>query len=266
MEARAAVELDWRDAAAYAPLLCADRSLFAWEWLRRDAGYRRAARHCASTGVPRRPAAAAFGLVRFEPPELAVPRARPLWRMDFHPQVLAVERGSVLGSSDAFELGRLREFVTFVVDGGRDHLLLSDGLRTIRLDAPRGTFADTPTCLRYRIEGLAAAGPLVLTLQRFLALCRSGGFSRLLHPPETRAKRWILVLRAWDAIRAGADQREIAEFLLAGAARAPRWRILEPSLRSRAQRLVRSARAYGAGAFRTFVSGAMDLREPNRGL
>jgi hypothetical protein len=27
---------EWHDAAAYAPLLEADHSLFAWEWLRRD--------------------------------------------------------------------------------------------------------------------------------------------------------------------------------------------------------------------------------------
>ena len=38
---------DWRDAAAYEPLLEADRSLIAWEWLRRDRGYREAAAHLA---------------------------------------------------------------------------------------------------------------------------------------------------------------------------------------------------------------------------
>jgi hypothetical protein len=36
VEAKGPSGFDWRDAAAYAPLLEADRSLFAWEWLRRD--------------------------------------------------------------------------------------------------------------------------------------------------------------------------------------------------------------------------------------
>ena len=36
---------------------------------------------------------AAFGLVAFEPPDLGVPHARPLWRGEVHPQVLGVEDG-----------------------------------------------------------------------------------------------------------------------------------------------------------------------------
>lgn len=256
MEARSASGFDWRDAAAYAPLLEADRSLFAWEWLRRDPYYRAAA-ECAgvlggSASCEDR-AAAAFGLVAFEWPDLSVPNARPLWRSDVHPHVLIVERVEATSSGDAFDLHRLEDLANLVAGPVGDHLLLCDGLRTVRLDGPCGSFSRAPASLRYRLEGLASAKPKLLTLRRFLSLCRTGDFVRPLHPPEARARRWILMLRAWDALAAGADQRDIAEVLLSRSAAEPRWRSREPSLRSQAQRLVRSARGFAAGQYRTLL-------------
>lgn len=243
---------DWRDAAAYAPLLGADRSLFAWEWLRRDPNYRAAAERGLSACGAGHEQPAAFGLVTFEPPGVGVPEARPMWRSDIHPQVLGVERGTG-APDDSFLLGRLRQFATLHPDSGTEHLLLSDGLRSIRLDAPLGTFNAETVRLRYRIEGIARAEPLVLTLRRFLALCRTGRFARSLHPREARARRWILMLRAWDALAAGADQRDIAEVLLSPSAADPRWRSRVPSLRSQAQRLVRTARGFAAGGYRSLL-------------
>jgi hypothetical protein len=58
-----------------------------------------------------------------------------------------------------------------------------------------------------------------------------------------------MMLRAWDALRSGAAQREIAEVLLSRSAGEPRWRVREPSVRLQAQRLVRSARAMAAGGY-----------------
>lgn len=245
MQAERAVQFDWRDGAAYAPLVGADRSLFAWEWLRRDPDYRVAADRAFSVcGGQRREdtAAAAFGLVGFEVPDLGVPHARPLWRSEVFPRVLAVERGVGGQARDMFSLGRWSNIATLLAGERAEHLLLSDGLSTLRLDGPPGLFSRGPACLRYRIEGLAAAESLVVTLRRFLALCRNGSFARSLHPGEPRARRWILMLRAWDALAEGASQREIAEVLLGGSAAEPRWRSREPSLRSRAQRLARCAR------------------------
>jgi hypothetical protein len=248
-------KIDWRDGAAYAPLLGADRSLFAWEWLRRDPDYRAAAQHSRDGrgGPVGHQAAAAFGLVAFEAPDLAVPRARPLWRAGIDSRVLAVERASGT-PEDSFLLDRLRRFATLLVDGEGEHLLLSDGLRTIRLDAPEATFGCGPVCLRYRIVGLARAEPLVVTLRRLLALCRTRRFARSLHPLEVRAGRWVLMLRAWDGLVAGADQRDIAAVLLSRSAQDDRWRSRVPSLRARAQRLVKSARLTAGGGYRRLLA------------
>jgi hypothetical protein len=86
-----------------------------------------------------------------------------------------------------------------------------------------------------------------------LSLYRNRRFSRSLHAREARARRWILALRAWDALVAGADQREVAQHLLSRSAGDPRWRSREPSVRSQAQRLVRSARAFANGGYRALL-------------
>lgn len=245
--------IDWRDARAYAQLHAADRSLFAWEWLRRDVRYRAAAAAAhGGTGADAR--AAAFGLVAFEPPQRAVPAARPLWTSAVNPQVLAVCAGRGRNAGDRFDAARLGGLVTLVAGAACDHLLLSDGLRALRLDAPAGTFTAGPAALRYLIEGIVAAEPPLRTLRRFLALCRTGGFACSLHRAERRAQRWILILRARDAIAAGAPQREIADVLLSRRASGPHWRSSDPSLRAQAQRLVRAARCFAAGSYLTLLS------------
>jgi hypothetical protein len=247
---------EWRDAAAYAPLLDAERSLIAWEWLRRDPGYRAAAQTAIerdARGVAALPCPAEFGLVRFEPPNLGVPYARPLWRDDADAHVLGVERARD-GAEDSFELDAFRGLATLVTDGSAEHLLLSDGFRSVRLDAAPGVFSAGAVRLRYRIEGLASAEPALLTLRRLLALCRTGRFARSLHPQESKARRWILMLRAWDALADGADQRLIARELFSRSAGEPSWRIREPSVRSRAQRLVRSARWLGNCGYRALLN------------
>lgn len=243
---------DWKDAAAYAPLLAADRSIFAWEWLRRDPAYRAAAEHALEgigqiddrSATPER-----WGLHSFEPPDLPAPLARPVWNADIHSHILEVEAGRPTEASDSIDVARFGGGARLVTSDAREHLLISDGLRAIRLDVLAGTLAGGPARLRYRFSGLATAEQPLLTLRRLLALWRTGRFSRSLHPPEARAPRWLLMLRAHDGVVAGADQREIAAELLSREAGEPRWRSGSPSLRSQVQRLVRGARRMAAGGY-----------------
>lgn len=131
----------------------------------------------------------------------------------------------------------------------REHLLISDGLRAIRIDVLAGTIGGGSAALRYRLEGLASAERPVLTLRRLLALWRTGRFCRSLHPDEARAKRWLLMLRAHDALTAGANQRDIAAVLLSAEAGQPRWRSRSPSLRAQTQRLVRGTRRMASAGY-----------------
>lgn len=245
---------DWRDAAAYAPLLQADRSVFAWEWLRRDPGYRAAAeRALRRTSAVRRHdlrEASRWGLHAFESPDLRAPAARPVWRANVYPYVLEADAVPADEACDSFELVRLREVSTTVIDrGGEEHLLISDGLHALRIDVLSGSLKEGPVRLRYRLAGFACAERPLLTLRRLLALWRTGRFSKALHPIETRAGRFVLMLRAWDADASGATQREIAAELLSAEAGEARWRVSAPTVRSRVQRLVRNARAMAAGGY-----------------
>ncbi|MGE5564294.1 MAG: DNA -binding domain-containing protein [Bacillota bacterium] len=252
MDAKRIVGQDWRDAGAYAPLLEADRPLFAWEWLRRDPRYAEAA--AVSEANPAYSGGAArFGLLSFEDPALSVPHARPLWGARADPYVLAVGLRGDREPGDRFDARRFGALATIAADEREDHLLLSDGLRAVRLDGPAGAFKAGPRCLAYRLHGIAAAQRPLLTLRRFLALCRRGRFSRLLHRREPRARRWILMLRAYDALSCGATQRDIAEQLFSRSAGAPRWRSREASVRSQAQRLVRSVREFSSGGYRKLL-------------
>lgn len=242
---------DWKDAAAYAPLLEADRSIFAWEWLRRDRGYRAAALAERPSAAGSWPAPERWGLHAFEDPRLAAPDARPLWRAAVHAPVLTALGAGPGPASDAFDLARFAAMATILNDRqGREHLLVSDGLRTIRLDMLAGTVTGGPVQLRYLLTGFEAAERPLMTLRRLLALQRTGRFSCSLHRPESRARRWILMLRAYDALAAGAGQREIAAALLNRAAGERRWRSDAPSLRSQVQRLVRGARRMASGGYR----------------
>lgn len=239
---------DWRDGQAYAPLLAADRSLHAWEWLRRDQAYRTAASEALDRGAGNR--AERWGLHRIESPSRGVPDARPLWRAERHAAVLVAVAGGRAAAADAFDLGRFSDLSVMVRSPhGAEHLLLSDGKRTLRLDVQAGSILEGPVELRYLLAGFASAEAPLLTLRRLLALQRTGSFARSLHPRETRARRWILILRAFDALAAGASQRDIAEALLSREAAGPLWRSRVSSVRSQAQRLVRGARHVAGGGY-----------------
>jgi hypothetical protein len=251
---------DWRDAAGYAPLLKADRSVFAWEWLRRDPGYRAAAERAigkvSASATGELADAARWGLHAFEAPSFGAPAARPVWRAEIHPHVLEVDAAPAAEACDMFELARLSGMTTLITAAGqREHLLISDGLRTIRLDALSGSLRHGPVRLRYRLAGLGSVERPLLTLRRLLALWRTGRFAAGLHPVEARASRFVLMLRAWDALASGATQREIAAELLSVEAGEARWRVSAPTVRSRVQRLVRNARAMAAGEYVSLLKG-----------
>lgn len=247
---------DWKDGSAYQLLLQAERSAFAWEWLRRQADYRAAvleligSRAGSESAVPaNEPSAHRWGLHRFEDPDLPVPLAKPMWCTSVFRYVLGAAAEPSTGDEDAFILDRFAHLATTVRTRDGESLLLSDGLHSVRLDLRGASLEQGPVRLRYDLEGFVALDAPLLVVRRLRALVAARRFSRSLHPLERKAGRFILVLRTFDALQAGASQREIAaELLSAGAAR-ERWRVEAPSLRSQVQRLVREARTMACGRY-----------------
>ena len=248
---------DWKRSGAYAPLAAVEASAIAWEWLRRDPRYREeaaAAVHAGRVGegVGSDPPAARWGLHRFEPADRATPTARPVWTSGALADVLEVRAEAGIDPANAFDPAAMANLATTVRSAWGDHILLSNGARSVRLDV-EGGLPPGPVRLCYLLSGLAAAERKLLVLRRFLALCRRGRFSGMLHSPVARAGRHVLLLRTWDALAAGASQREIACELVSRSAAAPRWRLETSSARLAAQRLVRDARRLGGGEWRRLL-------------
>jgi hypothetical protein len=143
--------------------------------------------------------------------------------------------------------------------GGRERLLLRDGLRMLRLDVDQGTLTEGPVRLRYKLEGLAELDHRLLTLRRLVALRRLGRLPAALYPLEGRAARWILLLRTLDGLAAGASQRELAVGLFATGGTQSEWRQRSDYLRLRVQRLVRTATALRDGGYRALLRGNPSL-------
>ena len=203
--------------------------------------------------------AARFGLHRFEPPERRVPDARPIWQTAIDPSVLqATALPCLAGDSDAFDVAALVSLAVCQRNekNGKEHWLFGDGLWQVRLDIVSGTLTAGPVLLEYHLSGLSRALPRLITLNRLIALSRTGRLPPSLFPVEQRANRWVLVLRTWDALAAGMSQREIAcEFF--GLGDLPRWRTTAPSWRRRAQRLVEAARHAAATEPYRWLAGSI---------
>lgn len=161
--------------------------------------------------------------------------------------------------AEAFVLDRLTLWSTVIVGlAGIEHLVISDGFSSLRLDITSGTLTEGPVRLHYHLSGFAGAELKLLTLQRLIALNRLGRFARAHERHEAKADRWLMMLRAHDLSLAGATQRDIAVELF-GLDVASDWRTGSDFLRLRVQRLLRDANAMISGGYRQLLSPPSNL-------
>jgi len=242
---------DWTNAVAYSRLLGIERAGLGWEWLRRRPDFARAALDALERGAGTTAASAAaraFQLHAFEDPRLEALDARPLWCAAAYPWVVPARAVRATPGPDAFELARLARFARIVTSGGTQHVLPADGRRSIRLDVSGAALGDGPVRLTFQLAGIWSLEPPLLVLRRLRSLMLGNRFAPSLDGAGVQA-RAVLLLRAFDALLAGATHADLAEVLLSSALDRNRWRVHAPSLRSRAQRLARAARRMAAGGF-----------------
>jgi hypothetical protein len=242
---------DWRDGEPYHPLLEVERAGLAWEWLRRQPAYRQAAFAAIAgrrEGDSDNGRARAWHLHGFEDPRLMAPAARPIWTANRHPWVLRGRAEPSTAEEGSFALEQFGDLVRLAAGRGIQHLLLSDGRRSIRLDIA-GPRVERQVRLWFDITEAQAIERQLLMLRRLHALARDGRFSEALQPMVQRARRHILLLRSFDALRAGASHADIAELILPGNFDRHRWRLHSSSVRSQAQRLALTARRMADGGF-----------------
>lgn len=237
---------DWRDPESYTLLETAERQAFAWEWLRRTHGYRRAWEdHLASSGWRSRSsdAAARFGLVTLEDPTQSFDCARPLWRAEKDRSVLVAD---ILDEEptpgNGINLLAVASLVTLEIgDDDDEHLLLSDGCRSVRVDIKGGTLLGAPAMLSYRMSGVTLAQAHVAALRRLVSVILTQRLPGASSCREQRARRWALELRVADALAAGASHQDIARALFGALIDEPSWRGGSASVRMRVRRLARAA-------------------------
>lgn len=131
--------IDWRNESDYSDLLPLDRQSFAWEWLRRNPRYRLAWDYRRGANEDSSPDS--FGVVVMVDPSLPATIARPIWRAEVDKSVLIAEvRDADASPLEGLDLLAIASLVTLEVDRDNDeHVLLTDGKASVRLDITRGT-------------------------------------------------------------------------------------------------------------------------------
>ncbi len=198
------------------------------------------------------------GFTFAENPERLAPAARIIWHAEIDPGTLAVTaEPAATTNPEAISLDRLAPWLTTVIaDDGREHVVLSDGWRRIRLDIEHGRLTgERAVLLCYRLHGITAVESRLVPLRRLIRLCRYGRFPRSLFPRDTRTERGIDMLRVHDALEEGASQREIGVALFGAERVASDWTERSDSLRSRVRRLVRGTRIMARGGYRQLLGG-----------
>ncbi len=170
-----------------------------------------------------------------------------LWHPEVNPLVLAVEAvpGEVTDPG-TFDLRDVFALTTVLRAEGVEHVLFSDGTRTLQVVVTSGTLLDGPVSLRIPLRGFLHLGAKIDALARLHALGRTGRLPPSLYPAARRARRWIEMVRAWDGEMAGASRREIAEVVFGEGVIRDRW---EDGYRARTQRLIRAARSMVQGGY-----------------
>lgn len=234
---------DWRSPETYRPLLAADPAVWAWEFGRR----------AAVVGAEDGEGAAAAGLCFAGPGPHGdrIPAVLWSWRADPSVPVLEVEpvRCNVVGALDL----RALDLATLVVrtDDGDQHVMVSDGHRRLRLAIVQGDILSGPVACRYRLPQGAVAVASLDGLRLLLALRDTGHLPAAGARPLAKAARWVEILRAHDARRDGASQRDIAMLLFGQARVEEDWAGRSDYMRMRVQRLLRAAEQLVAGGYRS---------------
>ena len=239
---------DWRRAEDYRWLEGCSRAAFAWEWLRRQAAYRRAWEESRGSLDLEKGIAGLWNLHSFEDPRFTSTNARPMWTREAFPFVLEARARRCCSLDDCFDFTCLGHLMTRACDSHCEHLLISNGCHFLRVDVFGRSVGCGPVSLEFRLSGLKVLSAPLTALRQLRSLTLNGAFAASLHPSERRGRRMVMLLRAFDALAAGASQKEIADQLLVAVPQ-QRWRTLAPSLRGQAQRLVKGARIYAAGRF-----------------
>jgi hypothetical protein len=240
---------DWRRAETYRPLLRAEPAVWAWEFARRG----------LASQAPWADAAELPGLCFAGPGAPGDLAPAILWRPDPCAAVVLVSAAPA-NSLEALDFaGCGLPVLVARTDVGDQQVLVCDGPRRLRLSVIEGDILGGPVTCRLALPRPGGAGAALEGLRALVALRDTGRLPAAAPRASNRARRWLESLRAFDARRAGASQREIA-ILLFGQERVRQdWSGGSNYMRMRVQRLLRTADRLVAGGYRGLLGAAPRL-------
>jgi hypothetical protein len=246
----------WRDAGNYAFLRALPPAGCAWEFLRRNPDYQKAwCAFASKTILSSKPDSdpAVFGLVRFESPERDARSANVFWHRSLSREILPLIASKPEPAHQYARLSLDGLQCRMIVQAGRageQHILFAEDGRFFQLEV-QGLPAIDTACLTTEIvfsPRLAAAR--VQALIRFADMVTHRHLRASLYRPERRASRWMMGLRAFDAMQAGASHRQIAGALFGETIVREDWSGRSDYLRLRVQRLLRFSERLVKGGYR----------------
>ena len=252
----------WSDPASYRWMSTLSNLAWAWEFLRRDPGYRRAY-NSAVADTPIGDALAddpalRFGLLRFDDPDHDALMANVFWRMAACLEVLPLatapmRRGTAASTLNLANLQCRTTVCPLDAEQRQDVLFTQDG-RFLQL----AVFGEVPLAeallLTPALPSPGNADSRLLAVRRLTDLVKHGWMRPMLYPRERRAERLLHVVQALDGWQAEASHRDIG-IALYGEARIERdWRDPRDHLRDQVRRAIRHGRHLMADGYRRFLS------------
>ena len=240
----------WHSPAAYLYVLQLSGSSLAWEYLRRNASYRKdwTRRRGIDADVP----LSQWQLEAFEDPDLDARVACPIWRLE--PERRARLRAAEPGDEHKpFSLWTIPGAKRLLYDGRR--LLLNGYARSDALHLTLGNDVHDGAPFEYVLApgtNMEEEWRGVQRQHRMLAE-RESPASATFPRPDRVALMHMRALLALDGSADGASQREIAASLFGEEITASNWHP-DSELRAQVRHLLRRARAFVAGGYRSLIS------------
>lgn len=211
---------------------------WAWEFLRRDPDY---------------PTTYAKYLLQLADPGQDARQAEVFWRKDICSSVLPVESipVSTTKSPQLLSLDGMRCHVAVIEDEDTQHVLFCDEGRFLQLEVHgplTGAVLLTPALL------LAEEAPSrLIALRRLSDLVARRSLRPELYPPERRAARFMMMIKALDGAIMNLCRRDIAVRLFGVERVTKEWSDPGNHMRDQVRRAIRSGRRMMAGGYRRLL-------------
>jgi hypothetical protein len=136
-----------------------------------------------------------------------------------------------------------------------EELFLGGNGCAIRFSIADGTLLNGPVLLHYNLAGIEQVAIKLVVLQRYISLQRRGQMPRSSVTPESKRKRWALIVRALEALALGPRQRAVAMALFGEQRVTQGWDGRSDFLRSQTRRLIAQAERLAAGGYLDALQG-----------